>query len=84
VGGLTAETEYHFGPARHGRGRPAVRSRRRRQRHHLSDGTFLFGLAVAPAYGDDEQLFTFTVSYSDPEGDVPVTHDSSSTARPWQ
>jgi len=30
---------------------------------------------VTPAYGDDAQVFTFTVNYSDPEGDLPVTHD---------
>jgi formylglycine-generating enzyme required for sulfatase activity len=75
VGGLTPETTYHF----------ALRATDDAgQQSGLGDGasattfpngTFLFGLAVAPAYGDDEQLFTFTVSYSDPEGDLPVTHD---------
>ncbi len=75
VGGLTPETQYHFAlratddaGQMSGLGVGASATT-------FPDGTFLFGLAVTPAYGDDEQLFTFTVSYSDPEGDVPVTHD---------
>ncbi len=75
VGGLSPETEYHFAlratddaGQQSGLGADASATT-------FPDGTFLFGLAVTPAYGDDEQLFTFTVSYSDPEGDLPVVHD---------
>jgi formylglycine-generating enzyme required for sulfatase activity len=82
VGGLTPETEYHFAlratddeGLQSGLGAGASAST-------FPDGTFLFGLAVTPAFGDDEEPFTFTVSYSDPEGDVPVVHDLVIDATP--
>ena len=36
-------------------------------------GTFLLNLGVSPEFGDDEQLYTFEVTYSDTENDLPVT-----------
>lgn len=75
VSGLTPETEVHFAlRATDEVGQLSALGEEAGATTFPND-TFLSGLAVAPAYGDVAQLFTFSVSYSDPEGDLPVTHD---------
>ena len=75
VGGLSGDTEYFFcvrvtddegqqSPL--GPGASATT---------FPTGTFLSNLAVTPEFGDDEATYTFTVLYSDTDGDAPVTHD---------
>jgi len=75
VSGLTPETEFHFAlRALDDEGQLSALGEEAGALTFPND-TFLSGLAVTPAYGDVAQVFTYTVRYSDPEGDLPVTHD---------
>ncbi len=43
--------------------------------HTYPEGTFLLNLSVSPEFGDTDQIYTFEITYTDAEGDLPVTHD---------
>jgi hypothetical protein len=75
LGGLAGDTDYFFvGRALDEAGNvsaliPATVI------HTFPEGTFLSNLSVSPEFGDTEQTYTFEITYTDTEGDLPVTHD---------